>query len=223
MKQHVVKIASIKKITHDVLKIITKKPQNYIFIPGQATDISINKDGLKDIKRPYIFSCLPVENHLEFVIKIYPLRKGLTNELSHLKANDELILHEVFGAIKYKGEGTFIAGGAGVTPFIAIFRQLEFDNKIGNNKLIFANKTIDDIILKAEFEKILGTNFINILSDEKEDGYANGEITKEFIKENSSGINKLFYLCGPPPMMEAVESQLADLCVDKKSIIKEAF
>lgn len=50
MKQHVVKIVSIKKITHDVLKIITKKPQNYIFIPGQATDISIYKNGLKDKK-----------------------------------------------------------------------------------------------------------------------------------------------------------------------------
>lgn len=46
-----------------------------------------------------------MENHLEFIIKIYPLHKGVTNELRHLKANDELILHEVFGAIKYKGKG----------------------------------------------------------------------------------------------------------------------
>jgi ferredoxin-NADP reductase len=30
----------------------------------------------------------------------------------------------------------FIAGGAGVTPFIAILRQLQADDKIANNKLI---------------------------------------------------------------------------------------
>jgi ferredoxin-NADP reductase len=54
-----------------------------------------------------------------------------------LHAGDELILHDIWGAIHYKGEGTFIAGGAGVTPFIAIFRQLQKDGKIGNNKLIF--------------------------------------------------------------------------------------
>jgi ferredoxin-NADP reductase len=52
------------------------------------------------------------------------------------------------GRIEYKGEGVFIAGGAGVTPFIAILRQLQAENKIANNKLIFTNKTANDIILK---------------------------------------------------------------------------
>ena len=147
----------------------------------------------------------------------------MTKELLHLKINDELILHEVFGAINYKGEGVFIAGGAGVTPFISIFRNLELKDEIGNNMLIFANKTKNDIILKDEFEKLLGTNFINILSDEKVEGYPNGHITKDFIQAKSGGINKPFYLCGPPPMMEAIEKQLANLHVAKKSIIKEAF
>jgi ferredoxin-NADP reductase len=94
---------------------------------------------------------------------------------------------------------------------------------IGNNKLIFANKTKKDIILENEFKKLLGNIFINILSDEKVQGYANGQITKDFIQANRGGINKLFYLCGPSPMMEAIEKQLADLQVDEKLIVKEAF
>jgi ferredoxin-NADP reductase len=134
-----------------------------------------------------------------------------------------LILHDIFGAIVYKGEGVFIAGGAGVTPFISIFRFLESKNEIGQNKLIFANKTKADIILKKEFEKLLGKNFINILSDEKADGYAYGQITEDFIKSNSGGMNKIFYICGPPPMMDAMEKQLINLKIDKKQIIKEAF
>jgi ferredoxin-NADP reductase len=129
----------------------------------------------------------------------------------------------VFGAIAYKGEGIFIAGGAGVTPFISIFRFLHSKNKTGNNKLIFSNKTKADIILEEEFKKILGNNFINILADEKVDGYATGKITDDFIKENSGGLNKLFYICGPPPMMDAIEKQLAGLHVPRESIIKEAF
>ncbi|HAQ70567.1 hypothetical protein N9545_08400 [Salibacteraceae bacterium] len=80
---------------------------------------------------------------------------------------DELIIGESWGTIGYKGEGTFISGGAGVTPFISIIRHLHFKNEIGNNKLIFANKQKSDIILQREFEAILGENFINILSDEK--------------------------------------------------------
>ena len=223
MQQHIVKIQSIDKVTHDVLKIVTEKPENYAFKPGQATDISINKNGWKDKKNPYTFCCLPEDNYLEFTIKTYPSHNGMTNELLHLKINDELILHDVFGAISYKGEGVFIAGGAGVTPFVSILRSLDSKKEIGNNKLLFANKKKEDIILEEEFKKLLGNNFINILSDEKVPGYANGQITKEFIQANCGGLNKLFYLCGPPPMMEAIEKQLADLDVDKKLIIKEAF
>ncbi|MFT7157692.1 MAG: putative ferric reductase [Parvicella sp.] len=72
MKQHIVKIQSVDKVAHDVLKIVTKKPKKYAFTPGQATEVSINKNGWKDKKNPYTFTCLPEDNYLEFIIKIYP-------------------------------------------------------------------------------------------------------------------------------------------------------
>jgi ferredoxin-NADP reductase len=222
MEKHIIKIKSIKNVTPDVLQIVATKPENYTFSPGQATEISINKTGWKDKKNPFTFTSLPENDYLEFTIKTYPSHKGVTNELLKLKKDDELIIHEVFGYITYKGEGVFIAGGAGVTPFISIFRDLQSKNKIGNNTLIFANKTKADIILESEFKKTLGVHFIPILSEEKVDGYANGQITKDFIKMNSD-IGKLFYLCGPPPMMEAIEKQLTALNVSGKSIIKEKF
>ncbi len=223
MKQHVVKIKSIKHITPDVLQIVTEKPQNYTFNPGQATEISINKDGWKDEKRPFTFTCLPDKDYLEFTIKTYPSHKGVTNELLKLKKDDELFLHDVFGAIAYKGEGVFIAGGAGVTPFICIFRYLQSKNEIGENKLIFSNKTKDDIILAVEFKKLLGENFINILSDEQSDDYAYGQITEGFLKDYISSSAKNIYLCGPPPMMVEVEKQLLSLGIDKSTIIQEDF
>jgi len=223
MKTCLVKIKSIQHITHDVLKFVTEKPQHYNFTPGQATEISINKEGWQNEKRPFTFTCLPKDDYLEFNIKTYPSHKSVTNELLHMKINEKLILHDVFGAIAYKGEGVFIAGGAGVTPFISIFRYLQSKNEIGNNKLIFANKTQSDIILEQEFKKLLGKNFINILSDENVNGYANGQITEDFIKANSDGLNKIFYVCGPPLMMDAIVKQLANLHVNEKSIIKEAF
>jgi predicted ferric reductase len=47
-----------------------------------------------------------------------------------LKHGDELIIRDVWGAIEYKGEGVFIAGGAGVTPFIAILHDYELMTKL---------------------------------------------------------------------------------------------
>lgn len=223
MAQQIVKINAIKHITHDVLRIVTDKPQKLTFTPGQATEVSINKIGWKEEKRPFTFTSLPDNDFLEFTIKTYPPHKGVTNEILKLKINEELILHDVFGAITYKGEGVFIAGGAGVTPFICILRYLHSKKETGNNKLIFANKTKEDIIHEEEFKNILGKNFISILSDEKADGYAHGQITVGFLKAHLSESTENVYICGPPPMMEAIEKQLIHLKIDKNRIIKEIF
>jgi len=219
--KHIVKIKSTDLITHDVLKIITDKPPHYNFTPGQATEVSINKPEWKEKKNPFTFTCLPEDDFLEFNIKTYPEHKGATNELLKLRKEDELILHDVFGAISYMGEGVFIAGGAGITPFISIFRYLKSKNVIGENKLIFANKTKKDIILEQEFKDLLGRNFINILSDEKADGYAYGQITKNFLKANMDVSVKNVYVCGPPPMMEAIQKQLSKLEIPESFIITE--
>ena len=134
MESHIVKIKSIGKVTHDVVKIVLEKPGNYTFTPGQATEVAINKEKWKEERRPFTFTCLPDDDHLEFTIKTYPSHKGVTNELLSLKPGDELIIHDVWGAISYQGEGIFIAGGAGITPFLSIFRHLNSINKIGGNK-----------------------------------------------------------------------------------------
>jgi ferredoxin-NADP reductase len=221
--EYIVKIKSINKVTHDVLQIVTEKPSSYTFAAGQATDVSVNKDGWKDKKRAFTFTSLPHHDYIEFTIKTYPSHQGVTNQLLQLNEDDELILYDVFGDIAYKGEGVFIAGGAGITPFISIFRHLQMKNEIANNRLIFANKTKTDIILEEELRKLLGKNFINILSDEKIEGYFNGFITEDFLKQNIGDSNKNFYVCGPPPMMDAIEKMLINLNVDKNLIVKEGF
>ena len=223
MRQQVVKIKSIHRINYNVLQIITEKPEHFNFFPGQATEISINRNGWKAEKRPFTFTSLPEDDFLEFTVKIYPMHRNVTNEMDELVVNDELILHEVFGEIFYKGEGVFIARGAGVTPFICIFRYLQSKNKIGNNKLILSNNTKADIILEQEFKDLLSDNFINILTHENLEGYSHGLITEDFLKEHITDTGKHIYLCGPPPMMASVEKQLTDIGIDEQMIIKEAF
>lgn len=223
MQNYTVKVKSVTHTTHDVLRIILEKPKDIVFKPGQATEISINKDGWKEKKRPFTFTSLPQDNFLEFTIKTYPSHQGVTNELLKLKSGDELILHDVFGDIGYTDEGIFIAGGAGVTPFISIFRNLESQNKIGNNKLIFANKTKQDIINEKEFTRLLGKNFINILSDEKREGYHYGYITEDFLKSKIDANTHKFYVCGPPPMMDAIINQLHNINIIDKDIVREAY
>ena len=221
MEEHIVKILNIKQVTHDVKTFQIEKPKGYSFIPGQATEVSINVPALRNEKRPFTFTCLNTASYLEFTIKIYSQHKGVTNELGKLKTGAELIIRDVWGEIAYKGKGVFIAGGAGITPFISILRDIQNKNEISGNMLVFANKKNADIILENELKKILGKAFINILSDEKADGYFQGTIDEAFQKANIPALNKKFNVCGPPPMMDAILKQLANLGVGENSIIIE--
>ncbi len=222
-EEHFVKILDIQNVTHNVKRFTLSKPDNYYFTPGQATDIVINHpDWLKE-RRPFTFTGLNEWDHLEFTIKIYQDHKGVTNHLGQLNVGDELILHDIWGAINYNGEGIFIAGGAGVTPFIAILRQLNKDGRLANNQLFFSNKTSADIILKDEFEKLLGDHFINILSEEKDSHYPNGIMNEDFLKSNVKNLDQYFYVCGPDPMIESIAGILEKMGVDKQKIVREQF
>lgn len=221
--QEIVKVLSTEHLTHDVIRLVTEKPADVNFVPGQATEVAIYKPEWETKRRPFTFKSLPKEDFLEFVIKTYPSHNGVTNELLSVKAGDELILRHIFGAIKYKGEGIFIAGGAGITPFIAILKELEDKNEIGNNKLIFANKTKADIILEDKYNKLLGKNFINVLSEEEIPSYEHGYISPELIKKHTEASTKYYYLCGPKPMMKAVKEHLTALGIAPEFIVKESF
>lgn len=219
----IVRIKSIEKVTHDVLRIKLEKPEGFSYVPGQAADIAVNKSEWKETLSCFTFTSLPEDDFLEFTIKTYPSRNRVTGELLKAKAGDQLILHEPFGAIHYKGNGIFIAGGAGVTPFIAILKQLEKEGKIADNKLIFANKTTADIIDEKRFAKLLGKNFINILSDEENEKYAHGFVDAEFIKKYANTQAEYYYICGPDPMLDAVQKQLHSLGVKDEFIVMEDF
>jgi hypothetical protein len=71
--------------------------------------VAINRPGWQDRKRPFTFTGLPEDEYMGLTVKVCPEHKGVTSELHHTGLGDELILHDVFGAIQYRGAGLFIA------------------------------------------------------------------------------------------------------------------
>ncbi|GEO04785.1 hypothetical protein AAE02nite_24490 [Adhaeribacter aerolatus] len=216
-----VKIKAIENLTHNVKRFQFEKPANYTFIPGQATDVAINKKGWEAEKRPFSFTSLATSPDLEFTIKIYRDHAGVTNELDSLVVGDELIIEDVWGAIAYHGPGYFIAGGAGITPFIAILRQLQKEQKLAGNKLFFSNKTEQDIILRQELTAMLGANAIYTITGEPSNRYHHGHIDEPFLKTNVEDFKRHFYVCGPPPMVEGLQHILARLGASPEAVVFE--
>ncbi len=222
-EEHIVKILAAEYVTHNVRRFTLEKPAGYKFEPGQATEISINTPAWKNERRPFTFTSLNEWPHLEFTIKIYNDHNGVTNELGKLQPGDEIILHDVWGTIHYEEPGTFIAGGAGITPFIAILRQLHKTGKLDNNQLIFSNRTEKDIILKDEFTTMLRGRLINSLTQQSTPQYDNRKIDAAYLKEKVNDFNQYFYICGPDPMVEALEATLHQLGTQKEKVIREQF
>lgn len=214
-------------VTHDVRRFIVEKPKGYKFIPGQATDVAINKPKWKKEKRPFTFTSLNDALVLEFIIKGYPLKSypnhgGVTEQLHKLVSGDELIIEEPWGTISYKGPGVFIAGGAGVTPFIAILRHLKKNNKMGENKLIFSNKYAKDIILEKELKEMFNKkDLILTLTREKVGSYEYGKVNNKFLKKHIKDFSGKFYICGPKKMVSDLKETLTKLGAETDSLVIE--
>lgn len=215
-------IKAIGKISYNVLGLVVEKPRGFDFEPGQATELSIDQGKWREEQSPFSFTNLPTDGDLEFTIKVYPEHNGVTEKLSTLQVGDGLIIRDAFGAIRYKGKGTFLAGGAGVTPFISILKSLEYQDRLKEHSLIFANKEERDIFLKDEFETLLGGRFLNILSQERTRRYPYGMIDKTFLETTISDFSQFFYVCGPPPMVNDVVSALKELGAGDESIVIES-
>lgn len=208
-------------ITHDVKSFIVEKPKDYTFVPGQATEVNIDDDKWRDEKRPFTFTSRSKDDVLQFIVKKYPEHDGVTDELHNLDSGDTIELDEAWGAINYKGKGVFIAGGAGVTPFIAILRDLKENGELEGNKLIFSNKHSKDIILEKEFRDMLGNDFITTLTQEKSVKHHNERINSDFLKKNIDDFSQNFYVCGPPKFVEDITNQLKQLGAKTDSVVIE--
>lgn len=221
MSKVVVKVIESQFINYDVKRFEVEKPKGYDFIPGQAVNISINEPDWKTKKRPFTFTNQKDSKNLEFIIKIYKDHNGVTNKLAEINAGDELILHDVFGAIHYEKPGVFIAAGTGITPFLAIFRDLYKKNKLRGNKLILVNKTSLDIIAGQELQRMFKEDFRPVFTREGVVGFQGRRIDRNFLIENIVDFSQQFYVCGPQEFVDVVVRNLKELGAESDSLIFE--
>lgn len=206
-----VKILKTSLVTHNVRHYEVEKPKGFSFGPGQATEVSIDKEGWRDKKRPFTFTSLNDWNFLQFTIKSYTDHPGVTSELWRCEAGDRLLLRDVWGTIQYKGVGTFIAGGAGVTPFIAILRHLNARGGLAGNRLIVSNRTERDIILRDEFEAMKGLDTLWTVTGDPKSRLLQERIDADFLRTHVRDFSGRFYICGPDDMVRDLRATLEEL------------
>ena len=210
---HSVKILDIADVTHNVRRYTLEKPEGYGFEPGQATEVSLDEEGWRDSRHPFTFTSLPGDPTLELTIKSYfdTGGAGVTERLYGYRPGQSLLLRDVWGTIAYRGPGTFIAGGAGVTPFIAILRDLHHKRQLAGHTLIASNRTEADIILRDEFEGLRGLATLWTVTDDARSSLLHERIDAKFLERHVRDFDQNFYLCGPDDMVRQLRGTLKEL------------
>jgi ferredoxin-NADP reductase len=208
-------------VTHDVKRFIVSRPDNFSFEPGQGVELAIDTAEWKEHGRPFTPTSLNEDRVLEFTIKAYRDHNGVTQALHGLRPGTSLLMSKPFGTIRYKGPGVFIAGGAGITPFIAIVRDLATKGKLSNQGMIYSNKTPADVIYDKELRYAFGDKLVLTCTQAESPGCAMRKVDKKFLTEHITDFSQHFYVCGPPGFMEAVNGALQELGVEPATLVFE--
>jgi ferredoxin-NADP reductase len=218
---HAVRVLMKEFVTHDVRRFILEKPRGFEFVPGQGALVALDRQGMKDDPHPFTPTSLADDHVLEFTIKGYPKHHGLTEKLHGLAPGDTVQVGDVFGTIRYRGPGVFIAAGAGITPFIAIMRQQAKKGDLKGCSILFSNKTQADVILEMELRHYLGNRCTFTLTRETRPGYERGRISADFLKRHVKSFKQAFYVCGPHVFVEDVKAALEELGAKAESVVLE--
>jgi cytochrome-b5 reductase len=225
------KLTHIETDTHDTKTFRFQLPTDSTLdmLPGDFLYVHATIND-KLIKRAYTPSSLPgTTGSFDLTVKRY--ETGSISKYLHDQKIGETVLmsgpntggHWVDGMAKRVG---FVAGGTGITPMVSIIRWILTKKIDAELSLIFANKTEQDIIFRREWDHYVRDypNFhCHYLLEQPPAGWtgSTGRITPDLLRQYlpSPGPDACVFLCGPPPMVDALETTLKELGYPEQSII----
>jgi cytochrome-b5 reductase len=225
------KITAIEPDTHDTKTFRFELPADATLdmLPGDFLYVHAVIDG-KSVKRPYTPSSLPgATGSFDLTVKRY--ETGVVSKYLHNQRIGDTVLisgpnqggHWVDGMAKRVG---FVAGGTGITPMISIIRWILTKRIDAELFLLFANKTEEDIILREEWNQAAQKhpNFhCRHVLEQPPPGWPEGtgrltaDMLGQYLPPPDPGT--CIFLCGPPPMVDAVEATLKGLGYSEQAII----
>lgn len=210
-------------------------PIPFTYSPGQFLTFSADIDG-KKVRRSYSIASPPTRvAYVEITVKRE--ENGTFSDYLHgrLVVGDLLEVSGPAGVFTFDGGGAesvvLIAGGVGITPLMCVVRYLTDLTWPGDIYLLFAGRSTEDFIFQEEIEYLqrrcpnlhVAATMMNRAQGTAWLGFQ-GQLTKEVIAQAVPEIaRRQIHLCGPPAMMDAVRTMLADLGVPQSRIKTEAF
>lgn len=224
-------LTAIRRDTHDTKTFSFALPENATLdmLPGDHLYVHATING-KSVKRPYTPSSIPgATGSFDLTVKRY--ETGVVSRYLHDRQVGEMVLmsgpnsggHWVDGMAKKVG---FVAGGSGITPMIAIIRWILARSLPVELFLLYANKTEADIIFREEwggYARAHANFHCRHVLSEPPVGWSQGtgRISELTLRTHlpPPAADTVIFLCGPPPMVDAIETTLKSIGHAEQAII----
>jgi predicted ferric reductase len=209
-----------------VLRFSGSEGQRLFHRAGQFAYLSLRSAGLRE-PHPITISA-DRDGEVEFDIKAVG---DWTRRLAKVEVGHEALIHGPFGAFtaaEAQADAPLIllAGGIGVTPLLAMLRDLASRSAKREVVLVWSVRNEADAFARAELDE-LGKQLPNLRSiirvtqgdaaEGRLDQAALGEILGEVVSRGEA------FVCGPPPFLDAMASALRGLGLPKGHLHMERF
>jgi benzoate/toluate 1,2-dioxygenase reductase subunit len=219
-------VHAITRHADAALEVSFELDQAPVFLPGQYVNIEVPGSGQT---RSYSFSSLPGEQHASFLIKHVP--GGLMSRwLERAQPADQVTMTGPLGSFylrEVKRPLLFLAGGTGLAPFLAMLEVLAERGESQRVSLIYGVTRDQDLVMVDTLQRFAARlpnfSFVTCVADpasaHPQKGYVTQHMAAEVLNEGDVDV----YLCGPPPMVDAVRQHFKDQGVTPVSFHYEKF
>jgi Predicted ferric reductase len=204
------------------------------FHPGQFAWITAFNSPFKDAEHPFSFSSAPAsDGSVRFTIKELG---DFTQRIKELKPGDKVYVDGPYGAFSIDRhpdakEFVFIAGGVGITPMVSMLHTLAQRNDQRPLLLIYGGRDLESLTLIEEIEELknrLNLRVVYVLEKppagwEGETGYITRKVLERWLPPERRKDRTEIFVCGPLPMMNAVEDSLTKMGFFSGDVHSERF
>jgi predicted ferric reductase len=203
------------------------------FAPGQFAWIRVNRSPFAIREHPFSFSSTAEITGDESIAFTIAEAGDFTSRIGALRPGDRVYVDGPYGVFSFeRNEGprfVFVAGGIGISPVMSMLRTLADRGDKRPCLLVYGNPTWEDVTFREELEALrqrLDLTIVHVLEQPPEGwsgetGFVDAEILERHLGEHPQRAR--FFLCGPPPMMEALLAALDQLGVPDRHIDLEVF
>ena len=216
---------------------ITMEPVNhkgFQFAPGQFAWLTAWKTPFSDTEHPFSIAS-SAERKTEFKMSIKNLGP-FSKKIRTLKPGDRVYVDGPYGTFNLDHfpnaeQLIFISGGIGVTPIMSMLRTMADRGDKRPILLFYCNREFETATFKDEMKDLESKlKLKTIYTIEKppqgwegESGFLNKDILNRHIPEEWLEDGTDIFLCGPTPMMNAVESELLKIGYAQQRIHSERY